>query len=100
MKEITTSQLQQAIENGEDVKLIDVRNMDEIATGYIARGLHIPLPLLEFKLPDLNKSTLYHVICRSGGRSAKAVQFLEEHGYQVINVQGGMEAWNGPIQYL
>ena len=36
--------------------------------------------------------SLYYVICKSGMRSARACQFLEEQGYEVINVQGGMDA--------
>ncbi|MCR8657163.1 rhodanese-like domain-containing protein [Paenibacillus endoradicis] len=99
MKEITTFTLQKMIEDSESLNVIDVRNIDEIATGYIAESIHIPLPLVEFKLPDIEKSKKYYVICRSGGRSAIAVQFLEDRGYNVTNVQGGMDAWTGPMQY-
>lgn len=99
MKEITNTALQQMIENGESLNIIDVRNVDELATGYIAESINIPLPLIEFKLPDIEKKKKYYVICHAGGRSAQAVQFLEQYGYDVTNVQGGMDAWAGPIQY-
>ena len=39
---------------------------------------------------ELNNEQLHYVICKSGMRSARACQFLEEQGYKVINVQGGM----------
>ncbi len=42
---------------------------------------------------ELNKNQEYIIVCRSGGRSARAVQFLESYGFQVINVVGGMLAW-------
>lgn len=41
---------------------------------------------------QLDKDQLYYVICKSGMRSARACQFLAEQGYEVINVQGGMDA--------
>ena len=42
---------------------------------------------------ELDKNQLHYVICKSGMRSARACQFLEEHGYKAINVQGGMTAF-------
>jgi rhodanese-related sulfurtransferase len=34
-----------------------------------------------------------YVICKSGGRSAKAVEFLNEQGYDTVSVAGGSTAW-------
>ena len=42
---------------------------------------------------ELDNEQLHYVICKSGMRSACAYQFLEEHGYKAINVQGGMTAF-------
>ena len=42
---------------------------------------------------ELNNEQLHYVICKSGMRSARACQFLAEQGYEVINVQGGMTAF-------
>lgn len=42
---------------------------------------------------ELYNEQLHYVICKSGMRSACACQFLEEHGCKVINVQGGMTAF-------
>ena len=42
---------------------------------------------------ELDNEQLHYVICKSGMRSACACQFLEEHGYKAINVQGGMTAF-------
>ena len=44
---------------------------------------------------ELNKNQEYIIVCRSGGRSARAVQFLESYGFQAINMVGGMLAWEG-----
>ena len=37
-------------------------------------------------------------VCRSGGRSGRATQFLESQGYDVTNMTGGMLAWEGETQ--
>lgn len=97
MKTITTEALQQKLNQGEQVNLLDVREVDEVSEGHIAGITHIPLGLLEFRMNELDKNKPYIVICRSGGRSGKAVQFLESHGYDVTNMTGGMLDWNGPV---
>ena len=45
------------------------------------------------EVAELDNEQLHYVICKSGMRSACAYQFLEEHGYKAINVQGGMTAF-------
>lgn len=52
----------------------------------------LPLSELLDRYTELDKAQPYYVICRSGKRSARACQFLEEQGYDVTNVQGGMNA--------
>ena len=42
---------------------------------------------------ELDNEQLHYVICKSGVRSARACQFLAEQGYEVINVQGRMTAF-------
>ena len=42
------------------------------------------------EVEELDNQLLHYAICKSGMRSAYACQFLEEQGYKVINVQGGM----------
>ncbi|EOR23198.1 rhodanese-like protein [Niallia nealsonii AAU1] len=44
---------------------------------------------------ELDKSKEYIMVCRSGARSGQASQFLEDHGFKVINMTGGMLAWEG-----
>lgn len=38
------------------------------------------------------------MVCRSGGRSARATQILESNGFNVTNMTGGMLAWEGKVQ--
>ena len=69
MKEITFNDFYQLYQN-EQLSLVDVREVEE-----------------------LDNEQLHYVICKSGMRSARACQFLAEQGYDVINVQGGMTAF-------
>lgn len=98
MKEILAKEVQQALEQGRPIHLIDVREVDEVEAGHIPGVIHIPLGLLEFRVHELNKNESYVVICRSGGRSGQAAQFLESRGYDVTNMVGGMLAWNGEVK--
>jgi len=38
------------------------------------------------------------MVCRSGGRSGRAAQLLESHGFQVVNMTGGMLDWEGKVE--
>lgn len=93
MKEMTAKELKRKLMNHEVVNIIDVREVEEIAEGKIPEALHIPLRLIEFRMHELDKQKEYVIVCRSGGRSSQAVRFLESHGFQVINMNGGMLAW-------
>lgn len=98
MKEISTKEVQQALEQGQAIKLIDVREVDEVESGHIPGMIHIPLGLLEFRMHELNKNDSYVIVCRSGGRSGRATQILESQGFEVSNMVGGMLAWDGEVQ--
>ena len=98
MKELSIEDVQQMISEQQPVHLIDVREVDEVAEGKIPGAVNIPLGLLEFKLQDLSKETPYIMVCRSGGRSGRATQLLESHGYQATNMVGGMMSWDGAVE--
>lgn len=69
-----------------------------MAAGKIPGADNIPLGLVEFRMHELDKNQEYIVICRSGARSTRAVQFLEGYGFSVINMTGGMLAWEGSVE--
>ncbi|WJY26258.1 MULTISPECIES: rhodanese-like domain-containing protein [Sporosarcina] len=98
MKEVTTTEVEQMLAARQPVRLIDVRETEELQEVKIPGVIHIPLGLLEFKLQDLPKEDTYVLICRSGGRSGRAAQLLESRGYDVMNMTGGMLDWNGPTE--
>lgn len=98
MKEISAKEVQQALANGQMLKIIDVREVDEVQAGHIPGMMNMPLGLLEFRMHELNKNESYIIVCRSGVRSGRATQFLESQGFDVTNMVGGMLAWEGEVQ--
>src|SRR5690625_4475940 len=98
MKELTAKEVETLINKGEELNLVDVREDDEVAEGKIPGAIHIPLGSVESRMNELDKTKEYIMICRSGGRSGRATEFLEDQGYQVINMQGGMLAWEGEVE--
>lgn len=98
MKEITTKKLVEKIKSNEKLNVIDVREDDEVAQGKIPGAKHIPLGEIPERLDEIDKDKHYFMVCRSGGRSGKAAEFLENKGYNVTNVDGGMLAWTEDVE--
>lgn len=98
MKTISVEEVQERLESGETLNLIDVREVDEVEAGHIPGIVHIPLGSLESRVGELSKETPYIMVCRSGGRSGRATEFLQEQGFDVTNMSGGMLAWKGDVE--
>ncbi|RLP97372.1 rhodanese-like domain-containing protein [Geobacillus stearothermophilus] len=98
MKTITPKEVEERLRAGESLHIIDVREPEEVAAGKIPGAVNIPLGLIEFRMHELDKNEEYILVCRSGGRSGRATEFLDSRGYRVINMTGGMLAWEGPVE--
>lgn len=83
-----------AVQLPDDAVMVDVREQDEWDGGHARNAVHIPLGELPARVGELPEveGTL-PVMCRSGNRSGRAVQWLIAQGYDVINAEGGMLAW-------
>ncbi|MFS0864477.1 rhodanese-like domain-containing protein [Fredinandcohnia sp. 179-A 10B2 NHS] len=95
INEITTEELKQKLENGENLELVDVREDEEVATGMIPGAKHIKMGEIPVNLDYFDKDKEYIFICRSGRRSENVCAYLEDQGYQVRNMVGGMLEWTG-----
>ena len=73
--------------------IVDVREPEEWVVGHVADAVHVPLAQLPARLAELPTSDPVYVICRSGARSGRAVQWLQQQGVPAVNVTGGMQAW-------
>ncbi|MBS4211104.1 MULTISPECIES: rhodanese-like domain-containing protein [Neobacillus] len=98
MREMNAKEVENLLNEGKKLNIIDVREVDEVKTGKIPGAINMPLGLVEFRMHELDKTKEYIMVCRSGGRSGRACQFLKSYGFNVINMAGGMLAWEGKIE--
>ncbi|WP_129787460.1 rhodanese-like domain-containing protein [Promicromonospora panici] len=74
--------------------LLDVREQDEWDAGHAPGAVHIPLSDLPARFAELDAESPVLVVCHSGGRSARATQWLNEAaGFEATNLEGGILAW-------
>jgi rhodanese-related sulfurtransferase len=94
MQTITAEEIKARLAQGEQLTVIDVREDDEVALGKIPGAKHIPLGEIPARIEEIPKDRETIMVCRSGNRSAMAIEFLKTHGYNnLINLAGGMLAW-------
>lgn len=79
--------------HGTGTVLVDVRSEAEYREGHATGAVNIPLETLESRVQTLKSSPEVYVICQSGGRSSRAVDFLLTQNVNAINVSGGTSAW-------
>ncbi len=95
--EISVQELQALRQADADFFLLDVRNPNEYAICHL-NGHLIPLNELPSRLNELNPEQHIVVHCHAGGRSARATEFLIQHGFKnVCNLRGGVTAWSNEI---
>lgn len=77
-----------------DLILIDVRDIEEFATGHLPNATNIPFNdgTLAAQIPSLDPNVAYGVYCRSGNRSGQAVALMNEAGFTNVVDLGGLEA--------
>jgi len=99
MESITASELKALMDEGADVQLIDVRQPDEYAFANIKGAKLIPLGEIISRMKDIdpNRDTVIH--CKMGGRSARAIEALQQYGYtgRLRNLAGGITAWSNEV---
>ena len=95
--EITPKQLKQRLDRGDDLYILDVREPHEYQICNL-NGHLIPLGELPKRVSELDSSREIVAHCRSGKRSAEAVEFLTKAGFRKIwNLKGGILAWSDEV---
>jgi rhodanese-related sulfurtransferase len=95
IKEIDATELAQWVNDAShSLRVIDVRQMQEIAQGTVPKAEALPLHTLPAKVNELSPEEKLVLVCRSGARSAQACLFLQQQGFSnVYNLRGGMMGW-------
>jgi len=95
--EITPRELKTRLDRGDDLFILDVREPHEYQICNI-NGKLIPLGDLPKRVSELDSSREIVAHCRSGKRSADAVEFLQKAGFKKIwNLKGGILAWSDEV---
>ena len=96
--ELTPGEFQRLRSRGEDHVLLDVREAEELAMSRLGGETHIPLGLLPQRVSELDPSRRTVVMCHHGVRSARAVRWLAEHGFEKLhNLAGGIDAYSHEV---
>jgi len=95
--EITPRELKARLDRGEDLFILDVREPHEYQICNL-QGHLIPLGELPRRVHELDSSREIVAHCRSGKRSAEAVDFLRKAGFRkIVNLKGGILAWSDEV---
>lgn len=96
--DLTPLEVKAKIDGGDSFVLIDVREPHEYQICSIPQAKLIPLGQLANRVSELNTTDEIVAHCKSGVRSAKAVDFLKQAGFKrVRNMKGGILAWSDTV---
>src|SRR6266702_4255676 len=95
--EITPRDLKARLDRGDDLFILDVREPHEYQICNL-KGHLLPLGELTRRVHELDSSREIVAHCRSGKRSAEAVDFLRKAGFRkILNLKGGILAWSDEV---
>jgi molybdopterin/thiamine biosynthesis adenylyltransferase/rhodanese-related sulfurtransferase len=91
--DIEASELAERLKEN-NIVLLDVREPHELQISHLEGAKLIPLGQLASRLPELNSADEMVVFCKSGTRSARALELLISAGFRKVkNLKGGINAW-------
>jgi adenylyltransferase/sulfurtransferase len=92
--EIEPLELSKLLDQGEEIRLIDVREPHELEISKLAAAELIPLGSLAAQLHKLDSAQDIVLFCKMGSRSARALELLTGAGFRKVrNLRGGINAW-------
>jgi rhodanese-related sulfurtransferase len=92
--EITPTEFVARRQRGESLTLLDVREDWELGVASVPDVVHIPMGEVADRLGELDREREVVVLCRSGRRSLQVAIFLQQNGFQAVNLAGGILAWS------
>ena len=94
VQEITPQDLAQWMATGHPHTLLDVRLESELANASIPGALHIPMHEVQFRSREIPRGKPLVVMCHLGERSWRIARFLVTDGFEVYNLEGGIDAYS------
>ena len=90
---VTVGELADLLAADATTPLVDVREPDEYAAGHVEGAVLVPMGVLPVRVDEIPRDRTVYVICHSGGRSAQVVGWLNQQGFDTVNVDGGTAGW-------
>ncbi len=99
--EVTVQDMKKALElPALGIQVIDVRDPDEYEIARVKGAELFPLGSIPQMFPRLDPNQQIYILCKSGKRSLKALEFLRQQGYKYVkSVKGGISAWSDEIDH-
>lgn len=92
---ISPEELDYALESGEELYLIDLRNKESYEQGHIRGAVSILYKELGNSLSQLPQNRPLVLYCNYGSTSMRACQDLDGYGYQTMSLYGGIMNYHG-----
>jgi|JI10StandDraft_1071094.scaffolds.fasta_scaffold51611_3 rhodanese-related sulfurtransferase len=89
--EVSVAELERALVEG--ARVVDVRELDEYVDGHVPGAVHVALATVPQHVAAFEGPGTTYVICKAGGRSMRACEFLAQQGITTVNVAGGTLDW-------
>ena len=89
--EVSVADLERALVDG--ALVVDVRELDEYLDGHVPGAVHVALGTVPQHVSSFQGAGTTYVICKAGGRSMRACEFLAQQGVETVNVAGGTLDW-------
>jgi len=95
--EITPTEFAARRASGAALTLLDVREDWELGVASVPNILHIPMGQVAERIDEIDRNQEVVVLCRSGRRSLEVAKFLQQNGFQAVNLAGGILAWSREV---
>ena len=93
--EIEPVELERRLSCGDSIRLLDVREPDEVALARFPGAQHLPMGDVPSHLDELDADAEWVIICHHGIRSAQVAMYLARMGFErVANLTGGIDRWS------
>ena len=98
IEQVSAAELREAVQNHQQVQLIDVRSPSEYAADHVDGAINVPVGEIAARIGELQRDAATAVMCEGGYRSALAASLLQREGFsRLANVTGGMAAFREAV---
>lgn len=92
---ISAAQLEEYLRMGKPLFLVDLRDQEDFAQEHIRGAVNIPAEELPERIGELPFDRLIVLYCYHGPQSMRAARWLDQMGYDAVNMYGGMQGYWG-----